>query len=111
MLNAAGTDREVTPSLLSGASKDYPGIRGFVGSERYSSAEFLNLRGAKDGAMAGVARASRLLQHKMLQKSVAAHQALRKFSDQEWKRLIKRTGLNRELLTHRQKTQGIKIRR
>jgi hypothetical protein len=33
------------------------------------------------------------------------------FSDQEWKRLIKRTGLNRELLTHRQKTQGIKIRR
>jgi hypothetical protein len=34
-----------------------------------------------------------------------------KFFDQEWKRLIKRTGLNRELLTHRQKTQGIKIRR
>ena len=34
-----------------------------------------------------------------------------KFSDQEWKRLIKRTGLNRELLTHGQKAQGIKIRR
>jgi hypothetical protein len=33
------------------------------------------------------------------------------FSDQEWGRLMRRTGLNRKLPTHRQKTQGIKIRR
>ena len=32
-----------------------------------------------------------------------------KFSDQEWKRLIKRTGLNKQLPTHRQKTQGIRL--
>jgi hypothetical protein len=28
------------------------------------------------------------------------------FSDQEWKRLIKRTGLNRELLTHPAENSG-----
>jgi hypothetical protein len=33
----------------------------------------------------------------------------REYSDERWKRLLKRTGLNRRLPTHRQKTQGISL--
>ena len=35
----------------------------------------------------------------------------KQFSDEQWKRLMKKTGLNKELPTHLKKTQGIKLRK
>lgn len=94
MLDAVATDQEVTTGRSPDASKVYPRIPGFVGSTRYGSAKFWDVRGVKDEAVAGVTRASRLLQHKMLQKSVAAYQPLQEFSDQEWLRILRTAALD-----------------